>query len=270
MLALIAGEGRLPVLLAEHLAAQGRAFQLCELEGFPAENPTGAEVIRFRVERLGSFLSTLKKRGVTEVCFAGRVQRPKLDPKKVDLATMPLVPRMLSAIKAGDDGALRQVIAIFEGAGLSVIGAHDILPDLLPPVGNLTSQRPDDRARKDATRGAAIVAAMGVADVGQSCVVAAGQALAIEALPGTDRMLAALAADRDGLPDGGIFFKAPKPSQDRRVDLPVIGPATIRAAAKARLTGVVIEAGGVMVLDRDDTVAAAEEAGLFLWVREAG
>ena len=99
---------------------------------------------------------------------------------------------------------------------------------------------------------------MGVADVGQACIVARRQALAIEAMPGTDWMLASLKDTRDGLPEGGLLFKAPKPGQDRRVDLPAIGPETIRAAAEAGLRGIVIEAGGVMLLDRAEAIAAAD------------
>jgi DUF1009 family protein len=126
--------------------------------------------------------------------------------------------------------------------------------------------------------------------------------IAIEAQPGTDWMLASLlsrggerlptggllddpfgvAADMFGgpavasrrgrdprLPPGGLLYKAPKPGQDLRADLPAIGPDTVRGAAAAGLEGIVIEAGGVMVLDRAETVRAADAAGLFLWVRRA-
>jgi hypothetical protein len=143
---------------------------------------------------------------------------------------------------------------------------------------------------------------MGAADIGQALVVAQGQVIAVEAQPGTDWMLASLlaregeraptgglfddpfgvAADMFGgpavtrprgrdpaLPPGGLLYKAPKPAQDLRADLPAIGPETVRGAAAAELEGIVIEAGGVMVLDRAATVAAADAAGLFLWVRRA-
>jgi DUF1009 family protein len=272
---------------------------LCELEGYPAG--LGA-ARRFRVERLGSFMADLGAAGVTEVCLAGRVGRPRLDPSLVDAATMPLVPRMMAALQVGDDAALRTVLGFFEEAGFSVRAAHEIVPEVLPPEGVLTKAEPGAAAERDVARAVPAHRAMGAADIGQALVVAQGQVIAVEAQPGTDWMLASLlarggerlptgglfddpfgvAADVFGgpavmprrgrdpaLPPGGLLYKAPKPGQDLRADLPAIGPETVRGAAAAELEGIVIAAGGVMVLDREATVAAADAAGLFLWVRRA-
>ncbi|SFC56401.1 LpxI family protein [Tropicimonas isoalkanivorans] len=263
--ALIAGQGRLPEVLARGLKAEGRTVIYCAYH----DTPPGTVVpdLTFRLETLGTLLKTLRKRGAGEVCFAGGVRRPKFDPKKLDLATASLVPRFMAALGHGDDAALRVVLDLFESRGMAVRGAHEILPELLPEVGVLGAIQPNDEDRRDAERGAEVVSALGAADVGQACVIARRQALAVEAMPGTDWMLASLAGRRDGLPEGGVLYKGPKPQQDRRVDLPTIGPETLRAAASAGLNGVVIEAGGVMVLDREQTVAAADAAELFLWVR---
>jgi DUF1009 family protein len=295
LLALIAGQGALPGLVA---TARPDAL-ICELEGYPA----GLGPARvFRVERLGSFIADLKAMGVTEVCLAGRVGRPRLDPALVDAATMPLVPRMMATLQTGDDAALRTVIGFFEEAGFAVRAAQEIVPDVLPPEGVLTRVRPGAAAERDVARAVAAHAAMGAADIGQALVVAEGQVIAVEAQPGTDWMLASLlarggerlptggllddpfgvAADMFGgpavaprprrdpaLPKGGLLYKAPKPGQDLRADLPAIGPGTVRGAAAAALEGIVIAAGGVMVLDRAATLAAADAAGLFLWVRRA-
>jgi len=206
---------------------------------------------------------------VTEVCFAGGVQRPSVDPSAIDGATFPLVERIGAAIRAGDDAALRTILGIFEEAGFVIRAAHDLVPSLLPPPGVLTLARPDAAAGADAGRAASIVASLGAVDVGQACVVARGQALALEALPGTDAMLGTLVPRSARLPPGGLLYKAPKPTQDRRVDLPTIGSDTVRRAAEAGLQGIVIAAGGVMVLDLPATVTAADRAGLYLWVREA-
>jgi len=103
-------------------------------------------------------------------------------------------------------------------------------------------------------------------DIGQACVVQSHQALAIEGIYGTDWMLRSLTTRPDD--GGGVLFKAPKPGQDRRVDLPAIGPDTIVAACAAGLSGVVIEAGGVMVLDQSGVLAECDRLGLFLWLRD--
>ena len=167
---------------------------------------------------------------------------------------------------------MRAAVAIFEEAGLRVVAPHEIRPDLLPPEGVLEGEVSKE-ARRDAERAAAILDALGAADVGQACVVAQGQCLAVEALPGTDHMLGVVAGLGARRPDPaggrGVLMKAAKRGQDRRVDLPAIGPETIREAAQANLAGVVIEAGGVLALDLVATRKAAREAELFLWVRGA-
>ncbi|MFV0515012.1 MAG: LpxI family protein [Jhaorihella sp.] len=265
MLALIAGQGRLPaVLAAAHAGARGEPPLVCALEGF---SPEGLAVdIRFRLETLGSLIADLKARGVRRVCMAGAVRRTPIDPGLIDAPTRPLVPILQRAQAGGDDAALRAVIAVFEQAGLCIVAAHEVAPDLLPPAGCTTRAQPGDRDRTDAARAQSIVAAMGQADIGQSCAVLKGQALAIEGVFGTDWMLASLQARADS--GGGILYKAPKPVQDRRADLPAIGLETVSGAVAAGLGGIVIEAGGVIVLDRAQVLADCDSRGLFLWVRE--
>ncbi len=268
MLALVAGLGDLPAAVYAAVAERGDPLYLVEFEGRGSTVPQEVPRDLFRLENLGSLLQRLTDAGVTEVCFAGAVTRPEIDPTKIDVATAPLIQRIAGALAKSDDAALREFLAMFEEAGLTIRAAHNVAPDLLPVPGILTETQPGDGTEADATRGTAVVGAMGAADVGQACVIHRRQALAVEALLGTDWMLDSLAAAPQEL-TGGILYKAPKPDQDRRVDLPTIGPDTVARAAKAGLRGIVIPEGGVMVLDRDATVRAADKAGLFLWVREA-
>lgn len=261
MLALIAGEGDLPSELVARLTDRP---VICALEGF---GPDTLDVdLPFRLETLGTLLAALSERGVTQICMAGAVGRPAVDPARIDAATMPLVPTLQQALVSGDDTALRAVIGIFEQAGLNVLAAHELAPDLLPQLGVLTEARPSESDEKDADRGVSIVRAMAAADVGQACVVLKGQALAIEGVYGTNWMLQSLSQRPDA--GGGVMIKLPKHGQDRRVDLPTIGPDTVTAAVAAGLSGIVIEKGGVIVLDRDAVVAECNRLGLFLWVRE--
>lgn len=265
MLALIAGQGRLPVCLAERLAARGAPFVICEMRGFPTA-ATGAPLLRFRIEHLGTLLDDLRARGVDEICLAGAVRRPEVDEGALDSATRPLAPRIARAIASGDDAALRIILEIFEERGFAIRAAHEIAPELLPPAGIPTRACPADNHRRDVCLADAALARLGAADIGQACVVAAGRVVATEGPQGTDAMLAAL----PGAARGGFLAKAPKPGQERRADLPTIGPGTVAAAARAGLAGIVIEAGGVLVLERDEVIGACDDAGLFLWLREAG
>lgn len=262
MLALIAGQGRLPVLLAQTLVAQGADFQIFQLAGFEAENPTGRSIQSFCIEELGSFLKNLMAGGFTTVCFAGAIQRPTIDPARIDAETLPLVGRIDAAIRSGDDGALRIIIALFEEQGLRVRSAQDIRPDLLPPAGILSPVQPTQDHRRDVHIALGVLARQGRDDLGQACIVQAGRVLAQEGQDGTDAMLAQLPPQ-----NGGILFKGPKPTQDRRADLPTIGVGTVQAVARAGLDGIVTVAGGVLVLDLPEVLAECEKSGLFLWNR---
>lgn len=269
--ALIAGRGQLPRLLADALTAAGEPFLVAELEGFASEVRGPAPIV-FRLERLVPFLDRLADEGVTRVCFAGAVRRPRIEPELFDARTASLVPRLVGALAGGDDATLRAIIGLFEEFGFQVAGADLIAPDLVPGPGVLAGA-PTDADRVDAARAAGIVEALGGLDLGQGAVVAQGLCLAVETLPGTDAMLAFVADHGARLrpdPNGakGLLYKAPKPGQDRRVDLPTLGPDTVEAAHRAGLGGVVWQAGSVLLVDRAAMMARAGELGLFLWSRE--
>ena len=119
-------------------------------------------------------------------------------------------------------------------------------------------------------RAQTVVEGLSALDMGQGCVVASGHILAVEAFGGTRWMLSRLPAVRPAdWPEGGVLYKAPKAGQERRIDLPAIGPETMAQAAQAGLAGVAIVQGGVVALDLPDVIAEADRLGLFLWVCEA-
>lgn len=265
--ALIAGRGALPSAL---VAALGDATPfVAALDGSLPD--TLVPDLVFRIERLVPFLRALHDREVFRVIFAGATTRPRLDPSLVDPQTALLVPRLMAAMAQGDDATLREVIAVFEEDGFTVHGVGDVAPNLIPGPGVLCGA-PSPQDLRDADRAAVIVAALGGVDVGQGAVVQQGLCLAVEALPGTDAMLRAVAGLGDGLrPDPamgrGVIYKAPKPGQDLRIDLPTIGPATVVSADAAGLGGVAWAAGGVICLELAGMQAEAAARGLFLWAR---
>lgn len=250
MLALIAGEGRLPELLKEHAPEA----LICALDGVETPLPVA---FRFRLETFGGLLATLKRHGVHRLVMAGAITRPGFDPGLLDAETLPLMPRLRAALTRGDDGALRVVIALVEEAGIALIGAADLMPELLPPAGVLAGRVPDGLEIGPAE---AALAEMGRIDQGQAVLVLGDEVVAREGQEGTEALIAAA-------PPGAWLYKAPKPGQARRADLPTIGADTIAQAQAARLSGIVIASGGVILLDQAVAVAAAQAAGLFLWVR---
>lgn len=264
--AIVAGAGGLPAELATALHdAQGTRPLICAPEGVA---PDGLAVdLAFRVERLAPFMRHLVDTGVGVVSFAGPVHRRALDPAMFDPETATFVPRLLGAMQGGDDAALRMVMTLFEEYGLDVQGLASLAPQLLAGEGVLGARAPDEAEGADAARGIEILHALSPVDVGQGCVVASRLCLAVEALYGTDAMLAQVATCRDSRAPlkGGVLIKRAKAGQDLRVDLPAIGPATIDAARAARLSGICLQAGHVVVLDRPETLARAEAAGIALW-----
>ncbi|PYC48376.1 DUF1009 domain-containing protein [Litorivita pollutaquae] len=301
MLALIAGRGTLPAQIVEAQVNAGAARPfVCALMG---NLPAGVTPdLTFRIEHLGSLLLRLGKEGVTDVCLCGAIDRPEIDPAALDRETLPLAPLFQHALAKGDDGALRVVMQIFEQTGFTIRAANELVADLTQPAGVPTKAQPQPRHRRDAILGQQIIAEMGAADVGQACVIRDGVVLAREDDAGTDAMLAQFhevyeAPYGDGDPlsaavewlaetvtawireaqdarqapkaaPGAVLFKAPKPDQDRRADLPTIGPATAMHAAEGGFDGIIIEAGGVMVLDLPRVVAILDAMNMFLWIRD--
>ncbi len=264
-LALIVGQGGLPAAMVSALPQRPL---ICALDGFSPEDI--AVDITFRLERLALLLRELDARGITDIGFAGAVRRPRLDPSLFDPATAQMVPRILAAMGQGDDGALRAVIAIFEEAGFLVQGVAQMAPSLIPEAGLYAGEITADLPR-DVQRAQDIIAALGSVDVGQGCVVAQGQCLAVEVLTGTDAMLSGLAALGDLRPDPargrGVFFKAAKADQDRRIDLPTLGPKTVQLAAHAGLGAIVWRGGDVICLDLPAMISIANDSGITLWAR---
>lgn len=226
-----------------------------------------------RFEKAGPLFEAIKSAGCSRVVFAGGMDRPRLNPLKFDGKFLKLSSKLLPALKGGDGQTLRVVADIFETEGIEIVAAHDLLGDVLAVSGVLTKKQPNEADKLDAARAADIVANLSSLDIGQASVVAQGTCLAIETIQGTDEMLRFAATFKEEYrpdPDGGrgVLFKGPKTDQDRRMDLPTIGPDTIKRAKEAGLAGICTVAGGALILDIEAVVRCADEAGLFLWVTE--
>ena len=263
-LGILAGGGRLPGQVAAAARAAGRSVFMIGLEGFadPAVlAPWPYEVVR--ILAAGRIIAALREHGCQDLVLVGPVRRPSLLDLRPDAEGARILARIGRAAFAGDDGLLAAVVRVFAEEGFRVVGAHEILNEALGPMGLLSRAGPDAVSMADIRRGVVVARALGAIDVGQGCVVQQGMVLAVEAAEGTDAMLARCAAlARPGR--GGVLVKLVKPGQDRRADLPTIGPETLRGAADAGLRGVAFEAGGTILAERDAAVAAADAAGLFL------
>jgi len=268
-LGLIAGGGTLPVEIAEHCRRSGRPLFVIRLKGFagPELAPyAGAEV---GIAELGKCFKALKRAGCEAVCLVGNVSRPDFGALLPDLRGLAVLPAAIAAARKGDDALLRLMLGEFEKEGFAVEGAETVMRELSLTAGPLGQHAPSPEQLADAEQALEVARAIGRLDIGQGAVVCDGLVLAVEAQEGTDGMLARVAglpSELRGAPQDrrGVLAKIPKPIQDTRVDLPTIGLTTIRAAATAGLAGIVGEAGRLLVLDRAEVVALADQLGLFI------
>ncbi len=268
-LGILAGGGPFPGRVAAAAIAAGRRVFIVALRGFAEMSVVSPFPHAFiRMGAAGEILARLRAAGCTELVLVGPVRRPPLMDLRPDAEGARIMARIGRAAFAGDDGLLAAVVRVLGEEGFRVVGAHEVLTEAVGPRGQLGRVAPDAAALADIERGAAVVRALGQADVGQACVVQQGVVLAVEAIEGTDAMLARAAGlARPG--PGGVLVKLVKPGQDRRADLPTVGPATLRAAAAAGLRGVAFEAGGTLLTDRAACITEADGAGLFLLGIEA-
>lgn len=269
-LGLFAGGGALPARIARACRARNWPVYILHITQDTDEGLADYPGKKIRIGAVGAAFEALRREGCDAVMLAGIVRRPDFQTLMPDLKGAALLPRVLAAATKGDDALLSCLVKLLEEEGFAVIGADEVLGDLIAGEGALNSLKPTADDMKDIARGADVVGMLGRLDVGQGAIVCREYVLAVEAAEGTDAMLercARLPQEIRGAPDArrGVLVKAPKPGQERRVDLPVVGVRTIELAAQAGLAGVAVEAGGAIIIDGDAVLRAADAHGLFVY-----
>lgn len=263
-LGIVAGGGHLPAQLAAAAKAAGREVFIAGIEGYA--DPALLRPFSHRFYRLGAvgaMINAFRAHGCTDLVMIGPVKRPSFLSLRPDAEGARLLARIGKAAFLGDDGLLAAIVAVLSDEGFRVLGAHEIMSDAVVPGGLLTKAAPDALAMADIERGVAVLKLIGAADIGQACVVQQGLVLAVETVEGTDAMLERIPlVARPG--PAGILVKIAKPQQERRADMPTIGPQTIRHALKVGLRGLAFEAGGTILVDREMLVQRADQDAFFL------
>jgi DUF1009 family protein len=274
-LGLIAGRGELPVKVREAALAGGREVFVVRLKGFEEPALADAPGTSVGLGEVGKLIKLLRAAGCKELVFAGNVSRPDFSALKLDWRGTRLLPRVLSAARQGDDALLQLLMGVFRDEGFILRGADDIATALLAEAGLIAGPQPTSSQIADIQRGHAVAREIGRLDIGQGCVVCDGLVLAVEAQEGTDVMLARVAelpAPLRGTPEAprGVLVKAPKPIQDRRIDLPTVGVKTLEGLWRAGLAGLAIERGGALLIEREAIVDYADAHALFVFAVEPG
>ena len=269
-LALVCGGGALPAAVARAAERHGRRVVMFPVTGWAEPSLVEGRPHHWvALVQAGRFFKLLRQEGCRDIVFIGTAVRPPFSTLRIDWETLRALPGIWRAYRGGDDHLLSTIAAMLAGYGFRVVGAHEIAPEILIPAGLLGRRAPNARDDVDIARGLALLQAMGPFDVGQAVIVADNHVLGVEAAEGTDGLLARIAdlraAGRIATPVGvGVLIKAPKPEQDRRFDLPAIGPKTIAGVAKAGLAGIAVVAGGAILADGAEVVQAADRANVFV------
>jgi DUF1009 family protein len=269
-LGIICGGGSVPLAVADAVAARGRKVVLFPLIGWGDEQMVSRYPHQWvHLGQFGRICRLARNAGCRDLVFIGTLIRPSPWQCRLDWLTLRFLPQILGAFRGGDDHLLSSVGRLFEQQGFRLIGAHEVAPEILVAEGPLGNRKPGERDLADIQKGLAVIAAVGPFDVGQAAVVANGHVIALEGIEGTDQMLARVAELRANgrlraPPGAGVLIKAPKPNQDRRFDLPAVGPSTVELAAKAGLAGVAILAGGAVIAEPQRVAKLADEAGIFV------
>jgi hypothetical protein len=266
--AILAGSGRLPLQLADHLRATGRDHRILAFRGFAARSLRQQAHAACDLLDPGAVLRTLEHWRPSAVTLVGGVSRPGLPALLGAYAALRNRAEVKDLLMRGDDHLLRGAIKLLEERGFTVVGAHELAPDLAIPVGFQAGIAVSDADRTSIEIALQVLGSLSPFDIGQAAVVAGSRVVAIEGPEGTDRMLRRVGALRRSWlrrsRDGGVLVKAAKRGQDLRVDMPAIGPRSVAEAARAGLSGIAVGAHTTLVLDRDETARATERAGLFL------
>lgn len=275
-LAIIAGNGFLPVHLAEAARATGENPFIIPLRNESDQRFDGFETATASIADIVGFDRIFREKGIDRVVLSGGVtRRPDwrdIRPNWKALRKLPQLVRTL--VSGGDDALLQAAIGIIEAQGCRVIGAHEIAPGLLARTGPLGAHKPSEEDCRDIEMASEAARRLGELDIGQGAVSVGGRVVALEGVEGTDRMLervATLRAEgRISARRKGVLVKLCKPQQDMRADLPAIGPSTVENAVNAGLAGIAVEAGRALVLEEETMIAAADAAGIFVFGIDLG
>ena len=266
-LGIVAGGGELPRKLASACIDNGREFLILALEG--QTNKRMIESFPYKTIRMGDVgkgIKFLRDAQVIELVFAGSIKRPSLRELKLDAWALKKA-ALLGLKWIGDDSILSKLIQALEGEGFSVIGPDDILSNCIASPGTYGKNFPTDEQEADIKHGLRVARVVGELDIGQAAVVQQGIVLGVEGIDGTDALIRRCAPlQRSGL--GAILIKTCKPQQERRIDLPVIGVDTIKTLVQSKFSGVVIEAGRAIVLDKNELTGIADQSGVFVMAVE--
>ena len=270
---LIAGNGQFPLDFAKKVKEQGAELTIIAFEGESdpeLKDYATSGYHQIKVGQFGKLLKIVKKSGISQLAFAGGISRVRLFKNFI-----PDMKALTLAAKAGsikDDVILRAVASEISKLGVEVINAAYLLDKAIPQPGCLTRRDLTSGEKQDALQGWEAAKTIGSLEIGQSVVVYKSLVLAVEAVEGTDQMIARAGQlsdfcikDNSAYRDLSVLVKVCKPQQDRRLDLPTFGPQTIESMRSAGISALVVEAGACLLIDPVTTIDLADKHGMAVF-----
>jgi len=265
----IAGSGAFPLEIAASIERSGNSVFIVGLRGFAERGVRSFPYMIADMLDPHRILDALRRQGITKLVLAGGVARPGPMALFSIYTFFRNRDELRRIVSGGDDRILRGVVRLFNDEGFEVLGVDQVAPDLLAPLGSIGNVKLNDESKADIELALQCLATMGRFDFGQGVVVGGGRILADEGPEGTDAMLRRV---RDLQKNrrvslekpSAILVKASKLDQDRRVDLPAIGPKTIQVAAKAGLIGIAVAAHDVILVEKERLIRDADRTGIFV------
>lgn len=260
MLALIAGSGDLPFEILQ--ACQGKPLVVIGFEG-QTDPSLSSDIALFSLGSIGKILSYLHQHQVKNIIFGGSLRRPGWSELQLDKTGALWLKKLGWRALRGDNDLLAGIMNLLEQEGFTILKPNDVMGDLLAPAGCLTKLQPTLQDWEDIERGGKILKTLSPYDIGQAAVVQQGLILGIEAIEGTEKLI-----NRSGqlkrAGEGGTLIKFAKTGQDQRVDLPTVGPDTLKQLKEAGLVGLAVSAATTQIIDMSSFIEMANQLGLFV------
>lgn len=275
-LGLIAGNGRFPFLLLDAARAEGQEVVVAAIKEETdteiderARTDAGIRVFWLSLGELSRLIETFQREGVTRAVMAGQVKH-----KQIFSSIRPdwrLAKLLLNLRTRNTDVLLGAVAKVLGDEGIELISSTTFLEPLLAREGVLSSRAPDEEERRNIEYGLSVATGLAGFDIGQTVVVAAQACVAVEAMEGTDatieragELMKTLEADASTLERHLTVVKVPKPRQDMRFDVPVIGLRTIETMIHTGASCLAIEAERTLLFDLEAIVRRAAEAEIAI------
>jgi DUF1009 family protein len=252
------GNGELPILLLEKCPQS-----FCALIGNTPSNINICKKFQhFQITEIPQILDFFKENGVTHICLAGGVTKPKLNIKLLNFRILPLLWKILTLKNKGDNNLLTTILSYIENKGFKVISATEIIPDLLTQEGCLTNIKPKNHHFSSIKLAINFLNDISKYDISQACVVENDCITALEGIEGTAQMIARTKEFNKG---DAILVKIPKKGQTLKVDMPTIGIKTIKQCIEANISGIVLKAESTIILNKEEIIALANQKNIFVY-----